>query len=864
MAIIRYTKDATIRYAYLNIFPDQFKTDKEKQDESWIKNTMDYFANKAYAEYVKNRDTFVKNYDLMKGILRMEDFYQEPQVRSFTDVLTADLQLPAYVKMYSIITTPVNELVGEISKRPDTFRVKAFDDDSKSEELEFKTEILQQYVLGKAKQQILANAAISGQELSDEEVQQMTMDDVKDTLDSYTSVAEKWANHVLTCQKVEFNVKEKSEDAFRDMLISGREFYHIYEDNSKLGFNIDVANPKNTWFLTTPDRKYISDPTGRAQGAYAAGTVQVMELSEIIESIPDLTKEEIDHLRSSLQDYGLINVRESNLGNPNVVPGIDSVTYDTFDPLVLQTRMIIESEMKENNDGLKDFLGLTSNVSSFGYKYVVVRCYWMSKKKIGKLIYLDELGNEQSVLVDENYKSGTIPTQQSLEWGWINQWYQGTKIGPDIYHVKPFKLLNYCPIIGITFEVKNTEAKSLVDLMKPFQVLYNVCMNQLYKLLEKEVGKVYLTSIRHIPVPKDGDAQDALDVWELEARNRGVVFIDDSPENLKSPSSFNQFRDIDLTRTQEIQSRYTLAQQLKNECWELVGMSRQRMGSITASESATGVNTAVQQSYSQTEPLFIAHEYVMGQLYQAIIDAALYVESKKPQSTLSYITSEGESAFVSVNGSDLKFRDLKVFLTNRPEDTQMFNELRQLAQPLMQNGGSLYDVIELYSTKSMRQMKKVFKELRDKQDAIQQQQLQTQQQQVEQQGQIAQAQLQQSQIQKEQDIANDNYQNELDRINKKEIALINAEAKSMGMGLADVDASGTPDVLEISKIAAEQERTTKDYQMKMADINTKNRLAAEKIALEKEKLQVARENQKNDLAIAKENAKGRAKKPKKD
>ena len=36
MAIIRYTKDATIRYAYLNIFPDQFKTDKEKENEGWI------------------------------------------------------------------------------------------------------------------------------------------------------------------------------------------------------------------------------------------------------------------------------------------------------------------------------------------------------------------------------------------------------------------------------------------------------------------------------------------------------------------------------------------------------------------------------------------------------------------------------------------------------------------------------------------------------------------------------------------------------------------------------------------------------------------------------------------------------------
>jgi len=858
MAIIRYTKDATIRYAYLNIFPDQFKTEKEKQDESWIKNTMDYFANKSYAEYVKNRDTFVKNYDLVKGILRMEDFYQEPVVSSFTQTLEANLNLPSYVKMYSIITTPLNELVGEISKRPDAFRVKAFDDDSQAEELEFKTGILQEYVISQAKQKILNQAQLSGQELEEEEVQQMTMDQVKDELDSYTSIAEKWANHILTCQKAEFNLKEKSEDAFRDMLISAREFYHIYEDNSKLGFNIEVANPKNTWFLTTPDRKYVSDPTGRAQGAYAAGIVQVMELSEIIEAIPDITKEEIDHLRSSLQDYGLINVRESNLGNPNATPGIDSVQYDTYDPLVLQTRMIIELEMKENDDGLKDFLGLTSNVSSFGYKYVVVRAYWISKKKIGKLIYLDEMGNEQSMLVDENYKSKTIPTEVSLEWGWINQWYQGIKIGPDIYHIKPYKLLSYCPIIGLVHEVKNTEAKSLVDLMKPFQVLYNVCMNQLYTLLEKEVGKVYLTSIRHIPVPKDGDAQDALDIWELEARNRGVVFIDDSPENLKGQSSFNQFRDIDLTRTQEIQSRYTLAMQLKQECWELIGMSKQRLGSVSASESATGTNAALTQSYSQTEPLFVAHEYVLGQLYQAIIDAALYVESSKPQSTLSYITSDGESAFVQVNGSDLRFRDLKVFLTNRPEDQKMFSELRGLSQAVIQNGGSLHDIIELYSTNSVRQMKKVFKSLKDKQDAMQQQQLDMQQQQQEQQQEQAMAQLQQAQASQERQLANDNYQAELDRINKKEIALIAAESKAGS--LADVDESGTPDVLEISRLAFEQSKATKDYEAKMNDIQSKNTLAAQKLQVEREKLKVARENQANDLAIAKENAKNRASK----
>lgn len=857
MAIIRYSKDPTIKYAYLNIFPDQFRTEKQKQDETWIKNTMDYFANKAYAEYTKNRNTFVKNYDLMKGILRREDFYEEEEVKSFTEMLTEDLELPAYVKHYSIVTTPINELVGEMSKRPDTYRVKAFDDDSQAEELQYKTELLQEFVVSQAKRRILEKAAMQGEEIPDEELDQMTMEEVKDQLDSYTSVAEKWANHVLTCQKMDFNMKELSEEAFRDLCISAREYYLIYEDNSKLGFNAEVVNPKNAWFLTVPDRKYTSDPSGRAKGAYAAGTVQIMELSEIIESCPDITKEEIDHLRSSLEDYGLINVRESNLGNPDITSGIDSIKYDTYDPLVLQERMLIESEMKENNDSLVDFLGLSSNVSAFGYKYVVVRAYWISKRKIGKLVYLDEMGNEQSMLVDEHYKNGTIPTQISLEWGWVNEWYQGEKIGPDIYHVKPFRLLSYCPLIGTTYEVKNTEAKSLLDMMKPFQVIYNICMNQLFELLRKEIGNVASINIRRIPKLKDGDDQDAIDMWEMEARERGVVFDDDSPENTKAPVSNTSIaKNIDLTRTNEIQSRYNLAVQMKNECWELIGMSKQRLGSISASETATATNTAVQQSYSQTEPLFVAHEYVLGQLYQAIIDAALYVESSKEQSTLSYITNEGESAFIQVNGTDLRFRDLKVFPTNRPEDTQMFNELRQLAQAVIQNGGTLYDVIELYSTKSMRQMKKTFKDLRDRIWKQQEDAQKLEQQKLEQAQQIAQAQIEEAARQKQEEMANDNYQKELDRINKKEIAIIQATGFG-NVESEDVNQNMVPDVMEVSKLAAEESRAAKDYQLKMADIQSKSSQALQKMELEKEKLKVERENMKNDLQIAKVNASNR-------
>lgn len=45
----------------------------------------------------------------------------------------------------------------------------------------------------------------------------------------------------------------------------------------------------------------------------------------------------------------------------------------------------------------------------------------------------------------------------------------------------------------------------------------------------------------------------------------------------------------------------------------------------------------------------------------------------------------------------------------------------------------------------------------------------------------------------------------------------------------------------------------------MADINSKNSLAQQKLQIEREKISLARDNQANDLAVAKMNAKGRKK-----
>lgn len=849
-------KDPTGQYQMLNIFPDIFLSEKEKLSKGEVKHTLDYFQNVAYSQFTKNRDSYVRNYELLKGKLRPEDFYEaKDEVKSFMEDLNfQENELPSYVQQYSILNNPINEMVGELTKRPDISKVKAVDDESKAEELQMKTEIFQQYLTQQAKALISTKLAAQGIELEEEQVNELTAEKIEEYLTNYTSICERWGNNILEALKVGFNVKEKSEDSFRDLLITAREFHHVYEDNSKLGFAYEVLNPKNVWYLTTPDKKYTKD-------AFAAGCIHVMELSEIIDRF-DLSKEEIDHLRDlGQQTMRLFSPRESNLTRD--VDGPNSIEYDTYSRIIQQERLFMESQLRENLDPLSDFMGLSSNVNTFGYKYMVLQAYWISKKKIAKVTYIDEEGELQTTIVDgDEYQK--IPNEVDIEYGYINQWWKGYKIGRDIYHAEPLRIMDSCPIIGVVHEVKNVEPKSLVDLMKPFQMIYNVCMNQLWKLLEKEIGNVPVIQLRRIPRVKDGDGQDDIDVWEMEARARGIMFEDDAPENVGVPlPNTSTTRAVDLTRTNEIQSRYNLAIQMKYECWELVGFNRERFGqSIGASQTATSIENAVSRSYAQTEPFFVQHEYVMNEVYQAFLDCALYTETAKPQSTVSFINSEGTSAFISINGSELDNRDLQCFVTSRVQDEKAFQELRQLAQPMLQNGADIYDVAVLFSMNSIRQMKDTFKRLKEKREEMFAQTQQLEQDKLEQQNEAVRLQILAQAEEAQKDREFEGFQKELDRLNKKEVALINQLGRNENAA-QDTDNDGMADALETIRLTNEIDTTNKEYQLKQQELQQKNRESSDKLKLELEKLKVERENMKNDLQIAKLQAAAKKKEAKK-
>lgn len=855
MIIKEIDKNVNLNPFQYILFPDQFVSQTKKESKNWIQTNMDYYANCAYSQYVRNVDTWVKNYDLVNGILSSEDFYEdnEPvpfEAQTMIDSLVKDMDLPKYVQHYSIFNGPLNDLVGEMAKRPNTHRVKAFDDDSRSEEMQFRTELLEKYVFQKVREQLLATTAVSGG-ISDEDLTKLTLQEVEDQISNYTSDAESWCNHILDACKIAFNMKEQSEDGFRDLFIAGREYFLPYEDNSKLGFNVKLVNPKNAWFHTVPDQKWT-------KSAFFGGTIEVMELSQIIEDFPDLTTDEIDELRKGYETFGVLGVAPSNYGTS--AAGINTINYNTYSPAVVQARLAAESELAatNNNTGLSNLFGLNSNFGAFGQKYVVVRAYWLSKKKVKNVKFLDEEGYEQTITTDEEYKTGDIPTEISVEEGWINQWWEGDKIGPHIYHAKPYKLLDRFPLIGLNYNIKNSEVRAPIEFLKPFQAIYNVCMNQLWELLGKEKGPILNVQLRRIPIPKDGDEQDAIEAWMTDAEKAGVVFEDDSPENARVIPNTQQTRILDWSLTQQIQSRLETAIAIKNEAYELIGFSRQRLASVQATETATATNTAIAQSYAQTEPLFAVHDYLMTQVYQAIIDCAQYTQSQKPLSSLRYITSLGEAASIEIAGSDLKMRDFWLFDTSRPEDVQMFNELKLLAQPYMQNGGDMSEVVELYTNQSVRALKKVFKDFKAQRDAQVQQAQQLEQAKLEQQAQASQAALEQQDIQNQREIANDNINKEKDRQVKVEVAII----QSLGMSdstSADFNQDSVPDIYQGQELLQKANEIAKKHDVELQKLSLeRDKLNSDNINKEKDR-QIDRDNMKNDLAIAKQNAKGRNK-----
>lgn len=891
--------------------PPQMLSLKEK-DEVWKKKCLDALESIGRHQYFEN-SRLLENYEMVKGKFIFAHYIEREDYADLISQLTKEFEIPSHLRHYDIISQVINTLSGEYQKRPDVFRVKAFGEAAMNNFLRTKTELIIQYVMEELNAVITEKLMKEGldpnrQDFASEEEAQayqqqiaqakqaMTPPEIEKYMNtSWMDAAEIWAEYCLEADKQRFKLAEKEKIEFEDMLISDRCFRHFYLTLN--GYNQETWNPINTFYHKSPEVLYVEN------GDYV-GRVFYLTIPEIINRYGHkMTEEQLLVLEETKKEaydsntsfgYGE-GTHWGNIKNGSVIP-----FKNYSDQKMVTDHLGFNPNSPEtfNEYNMSVALGDTGVHNYFGM-YQVTEGYWMSQRKIGKYVYMDtETGVPMTAIVDETFKLkgiqeldnafmelGVEESLNTVTWTWVNQVWKGIKIGniignlsePLYIEIEPNEFqfkgdVNIygakLPVCGQVFSNRNADSMSLVDLMKPHQIGYNVAMNQLYEIMQREIGRFMLMDINMIPSSGDWGGPGNMERFMLVARQLGIGPVDTSPANAHQ-ANFAHFQPVDLDESARMISRLKIAEAFEQFALKQVGITPQRLGSITASETATGTEQAVNQSYAQTESYFTNFSNYKSRCMQMNLEIAQYSESNKEEVIVSYIRSDMSRAFTKMAGTDLLMSELGVMVVNSREIQRQLEMMRTLFLNNNTVGASPVDIATVIMSNSPAEIKVQMETSWKKTQDMQQQQQQAQQE-------VAQQQIQAAAQEAERQRMFEAEQNDLDRANERYLAEVRAiGSATLGQG-TDPNGNGVPDALEVQKFNAELGKHSEDILFKRQQEANKSAQTSDKMKLEQDKLkmsekeleaqreenekdrQVERENMKNDLDIAKMNAKNRS------
>ena len=882
--------------------PLQFLPKKEK-DAEWTAWNLDWLEWNGLKQLRRNARRLMKNYKLAKGVIDKTDYIMEDdnEMRDLVDTLMKEDVSALELKFYPIIPNVVNVLTSEFAKRNTKITFQAKDEYSYNEMLEQKRAQVEQVLLQQAEQKLMAKMLEQGLDQNDPEVQQQmqqqlspenlkTLPEIQNFFDKdYRSMCEQWAIHQFKIDEERFKMDELEERAFRDMLITDREFWHFKMNDDD--YDVELWNPVLTFYHKSPEARYIS------QGNWV-GKIEMMTIADVIDRYGYImTQEQLESIEAiypvrsagyPLQGYqndgSYYDATKSHEWNTNM-PGLAYRQFvSMYDNFIYNGGDIINWIMAENED-----------YAPMGAAFLlrVTTAYWKSQRKVGHLTKIMETGEVITDIVSEDYKMIDKPiydttliknkTKDNLifgehvDWIWINQTWGGVKIGPnhpsfwgmnnpgginpmylgiDQNQIGPLKFqfkgdstLYGCklPVEGAVFNDRNTRSTSMVDLMKPFQIGYNIVNNQIADILVDELGTVIMLDQNALPKHSLGEdwGKNNFAKAYVAMKNFQMLPLDTSITNTENALNFQHFQVMNLEQTQRMLSRIQMANYFKQQCFEVIGITPQRLGQqIGQTDTAKGVEQAIAGSYAQTETYFMQHsDYLMPRVHQMRTDLAQYYHSKKPSLRLQYMTSADEKVNFEMNGTDLLLRDLNIFCTTKANQRAILEQMKQLAMSNNTSGASIYDLGNIMQTESVGELTNTLKTIERKTNELKQQEQQHQQQMQEQE---MQTRLQEKQMQLDHDMQ------EAEKDRRKDILI--AEIKSAGYGaMQDINQNLQSDYMDVLG----QIQKSQEFQESMNLQNTKesNRkdIDREKAQIEREKLQAAMRMKQMDLDIAREN-----------
>lgn len=877
--------------------PIQFLPAREKDDD-WAAWNIDWLELQGMEFIRLNARRLLKNYKLAKGIIDKSDYIvaEDNDYRELIDVLTKEDNSALELKFYPIVPNVVNVLCGEFSKRYNKIQFRAVDDLSYNEMLEQKRIQIEQNLLADAEAKLIARMIEMGMDPNSEEAQQQlapenikSLPEIEDFFrKDYRSLVEEWATHQYNVDEERFKMAELEERAFRDMLITDREFWHfrMMEDD----YEVELWNPVLTFYHKSPDSRYISE------GNFA-GKLDLMTIADVIDKYGYLMNEEQLH---SLQD---IYPAKSSLYQVNGYQN-DGAYYDPSRSHEWNTNMPglayrqyvsnWSNDPARGGDIVSAILNESDDVHNWGESYLMRVCtvYWKTQRKVGHLTKITEEGEIIQEIIDETFKvtekpiydtsvfknktKETLIQGEHIEWIWINEVWGGVKIGPNLpafwrsnisnninpiyvginrtkpgripFQFKGSKTLYGCklPIEGRVFSDRNTRSVSLVDLMKAYQVGYNMVNNQIADILVDELGTVIMFDQNALPRHSMGEDWGKGNYAKayVAMKDFQMLPLDTSITNTENATSFNHYQVLNMEQTNRLMSRIQLANYFKSQAFEAIGVNPQRLGAPISQQTATGVTQALNQSYAQTEIYFNQHsDHLMPRVHQMRTDLAQFYQSGNPSVRLSYITTEAEKVNFTINGTDLLLRDFNIFATTKTNHRAILDQLKQLAITNNTTGASIFDLGNIIKADSIAEVTDILKNAEQKQMAMREQEMQNQRQ-MQEQALQAKAQEEQMKLQFE------SMENEKDRQND----LLVAEIRSAGYGaMQDIDQNMMSDYRDAMKDIKESTQYQEQMNFKREQSAMNNSMTQKKLDVERDRLATQRDVANTNLEIAREN-----------
>lgn len=804
-------------------FPAQ-KLPMSKKTQAWKEACVDYVVGAGDSGFGGNgrsrSDEMQTYYDLYNSI------YNEKDLKYVTNPFKQDDGFPAMAQDYNIIKPYVDQLLGEETKRPFNFHPQRTSDIAASELQEKAKEMLMDYIQATIASKLSPEqAARYEQALATGEIQ--TPEAIAKYLQKdYKDIAETEAYHALQFLKRKLNLTHEFYKGWKDALIGGEEIYYIGVINGDP--YVERVNPMYFDYEHSLDLEFIDD-------AAWCRRKMIMSATEIYDRFYDKMSER--QLNELLE---LIDQRPGAGNNPEIRK--TSIDYESIK--------------------LHKINSFTDNPFDIDH-IVVYHCCWKSFKKIGFVTLLNpETGEVEEFQVDEDYK--VTGTEQSVEWDWIIEVWEGYRIGDDMYiGIQPIEYQHISadnpnsqklPYTGVVYNNTNSKPRSLVSMMKPLQYMYIVVWYRLELALSRDKGKVAVMDITQIPKSMNIDVNK----WMHYLSALGVAFINPYDEGWDipgreggKPSPFNQLSSWDLTMSNVIAEYIQLMQKIEDMVAKLTGITPQRQGQIAASELVSNTNTAVSMSYHITEPWFWNHNQVKRRVLTMLLNTskAAWKDSKR---YLNYILDDATRAFVQLS-DNFFYEDMDIFVDDSTKNQQYIDQLKQLLQPAMQNGASLLDIAEIITLDNMSMIKNRLEEIEQKRmEQMQQQQQaeqQAQQQIAEQQNQLKEEELMLKEAELDLEkykIDQDKYKTDQDNATKITVAQINNYHGAENM---DQDMNGIPDPIEIGKQALEQQKINSDIATKQLELNNKRREIEQKREAENKKIQLEKDRMKHETEL---------------